>query len=598
LKGGAALEIVGGSGWENGKELGLAREILGAFGISTEGWSVEAVRERLSRLEDEAREQLDRSRRRLDARGPVGEGGDYWSGLGLGGPPASGARFEPANEVLFAEDDDWARSGPWGGQLSSLEDAVSWKPSLDEEQSRVAVEAVPCDRCNWPGRYPWLVGREDGNKPERVRPQPGSIGATKPLLAEYLQPALAGHDRVGIARACVQCGGSGYLEVGDPGGDGEVPSGWNPGPRRRVARVRVSGGADESGAEMAGWSSIDALGRLGGTDTGLHGPAQAAEDEVIPDEALIMVDGAGQLASLAGTVGDERRLVRELLAETGRYVDEGPLALVEPGAPSDVREWVKAQIRDYDENAHWLRPLEERQAEVDQQITGGGRKDARRAELFAKREAAYVVAVLLGYPLERVTAGAPIGEKQLTSMPFLMEIRAGADVYRQEEILGWAAEERSTSWIAHVYGLDVRQVQRILRKPLRDPAVLLGLLRRLEQAPRDVRGFVMRCLHEQMGPRSAALSGYMPFFFGIPTYDYLAGPQPYHSWLTENQLRELAPLLARLRRLRAALTTTNGSERQQSDGQLDPSDPLAHIRPLIPPSNGVLPPPLFALLAT
>jgi hypothetical protein len=580
------------------EELNWLREILGVFGVSTEGWSPGELRQRLRRLEGEAREQLAWNKRRLDARGPVGEGGDYWAGLGLGRPAAAGARFTPTDDLLFVEDDDWARTGPWGTQLGSLEDAVAWITDPDEGEVRVASEAVPCDRCNWDGRYPWLVGREDGNKPERVRPRPGSVGAVKPLLPAYVAPAPGGYDHVGISRTCVQCGGSGYLEIGDPGGDGEVPSGWNPGPRRRAAQVEVAGGGDGFGEETAGWSSIDARGRLGGTDTGMHGPARVAEGEVIPDEALIVVAEAGQLPSPTGTVGDERRLARELLAETHRYVAEGPLALAVPGAPDDVREWVKAQIRDYDENAHWLRPLEERQAEVDQQITGGGRKDPRRARLFAKREAAYIVAVLLGYPLERVAAGTPIGEKQLTSMPLLMTIRAAAEQYRLREILAWAAKERPTSWIAHVFGLDVRQVQRILRKPLRDPAVLLGLLRRLEQAPREVSGFVMRCLHEQMGPRSAALSSYMPFLFGIPTYDHPAEPQPYHSWLTENQLRELAPLLARLQQLRAAMNTTDGSEHQQSDDQLDPSDPLAHIRPLIPPSDGVLPPPLCALLAT
>jgi hypothetical protein len=274
------------------------------------------------------------------------------------------------------------------------------------------------------------------------------------------------------------------------------------------------------------------------------------------------------------------------------------LALVEPGAPEHVRERARAQIRDYDENARWLRPLEERQAEVDQQITGGGRKDERRARLFAKREASYIVAVLLGYRLERVAAGTPIGEKQLTSMPLLMTIRAAAEQYRQREILGWAAEERSTSWIAHVYGLDVRQVQRILKQRLRDPGLLLGLMRRLEQAPPDVSGFVMRCLHEQMGPRSAAISGYLPLFFGIPSYDYPAGPQPYHSWLTENQLLELLPHLAALRRFRAGMGTANSESREASESQLDPADPLAHIRPLIPDRVGVLPPPLFAVLAT
>jgi hypothetical protein len=586
-------------GDEPSKELGRLQAILRAFGVSTEGWSLQAVRDRLEQFEDEARDQLARNKRGLDARGPVSEGGDYWMGLGVGRPPAPGARFTPADEALFVDGDDWARTGPWSTQLGSLEDAVAWKPSPDGDEPRVAIEAMPCDRCNWDGRYPWLVGVEDGNKPARVRPRPGSVGATKPLLPRYLAPAPGGYDHVGITRKCVQCGGSGYLEVDDAGTDGAASWGWNTGPRRRPAQVEVAGGAGDSGEKTGGWSTIDALGRLGGrTDTGLHGPAPLTQGEASFEEALIAADEPAQLSSPGWTLGDERRLAREVLAETTRYVEEGPLALVEPGAPGHVRERVKAQIRDYDENAPWLRPLEERQTEVDQQITGGGRKDERRLRLFAKREASYIVAVLLGYPLERVAAGTPIGEKQLTSMPLLMAIRAAADLYRQREILGWAAEERSTSWIAHVYGLDARQVQRILTQPLRDPAVLLALLGRVEQAPWEVRGFVMRSLHEQMGPRSAAISGYMPLFFGIPSYDYLAGPQPYNSWLTENQLRDLAPLLARLQRFRASMDAADGEEGQRSEVQLDPSDPLAYIRPLIPRGDGVLPPPLLALLAT
>jgi hypothetical protein len=580
------------------EELRRLQEILAAFGVSTEGWSPQAMCTRLEQLEEQAGDQLRSNKRRLDGLGPVGEGGDYWAGFGLGAPPTGEPRFTPADEVLFVENDDWARTGPWSTQLSGLEDAVAWNPSSGEGDRSVAVEAMPCDRCNWPGRYPWLIGREDGNKPERVRPRPGSVGATKPLLPGYLAPTPGGSDRVGTSRACVQCGGGGYLEVGDSGVEGDAPSGWNTGPRRRSVRGQIDGEVVESEDGSTEWSSIDGLGRLGGsTDTGISGLARVIEREPSPDELSIAVDEPAQEAAPAGTLSEERRLVREVLAETGRYVAEGPLALVEPGAPGHVRERVKAQIRDYDENAPWLRPLEERQAEVDQQITGGGRKDERRARLFAKREASYIVAVLLGYPLERVAAGTPIGEKQLTSMPLLMTIRAAADLYQQREILGWAAEERSTSWIAHVYGLDVRQVQRILKQRLTDPSVLLGLVSRLEQAPREVSGFVVRCLHEQMGPRSAAISGYLPIFFGIPTYDYPTEPEPYHSWLTENRLRDLAPLLAAHQRFRASMTAADGEECQATESQLDMSDPLEYVGPLIPRRDGVLPPPLFALLA-
>src|SRR5262249_39747527 len=55
--------------------------------------------------------------------------------------------------VLPAE---WEKEGPWG-------DSLAWL----EEQERPESEE-PCKRCNWKGRYPDLVGLDDGGNPKRV----------------------------------------------------------------------------------------------------------------------------------------------------------------------------------------------------------------------------------------------------------------------------------------------------------------------------------------------------------------------------------------------------------------------------------------------
>jgi hypothetical protein len=88
----------------------------------------------------------------------------------------------PRKPTRAVSEETWATSGPWSSSLSWLGSSVAWSGSGDE--AVVADAPVRCPRCNWAGRFPWLVGVDDGRNLAAVirRADQNSVGARLPTL--------------------------------------------------------------------------------------------------------------------------------------------------------------------------------------------------------------------------------------------------------------------------------------------------------------------------------------------------------------------------------------------------------------------------------
>jgi hypothetical protein len=317
---------------------------------------LEALAERpLSRLSaDQARERLyeeiSRARRELARAGAMarGAGGGEvplhpplplqrspvrgWRRVAL--EPARGAARDRPGYWLWKPPPGWENEGPWGGSLAWL-----------EEQRRPEAEE-PCDRCNWPGRYPELVGLDDGGDPKRIlaRAKGGSTGARR-LLQQGNRPRedlLEGLDWIDHMRAtgdrrCALCGGLGYA----------VPLKRDRYVRLRRSRAKGAGPDDQIVGRLL--EGFDERGRL--RPQWDRSPQASAGWEVEPAVGEDTEFGWG--AEALHLLRDEQALVHRIVAATVIYRARGR-TLVEG-------ERVDAHKRDYEETPATLEPLALRQ---------------------------------------------------------------------------------------------------------------------------------------------------------------------------------------------------------------------------------------------
>jgi hypothetical protein len=473
-------------------------------------------------------------------------------------------------------EETWATSGPWSSSLSWLGSSVAWSGSGDE--AVVADAPVRCPRCNWAGRFPWLVGIDDGRNLAAVirRADPKSVGARRPILPTYegTEP-LDQLDGLGDRR-CAICAGRGYLNHcprvngADPIGCRECLA-WELDRRlRRRPGVNVLGMRELLRVDAHEEEEDDPLGRASRGEDETEIDLSSADDMAEEPASRLLHDGRAEAAAAA------RLLVAALRACGGDLGIESAIA--------------QEHIRDFRTNARHLRPLAERQLLVDLSVRGGGRPDGSRRTLFTRRELALVALFLLGYDAVRIAQGTGLSLTQVQEIEVLKEVRAFVETARDKEIQSLALEISETRRVptralAELFQLSERQVQRIIQAPIDHERnrTVLGFHRRLKQQPPYVVDFVSQAIFHWARP-DIVLGSPRPFLFaGLPVLR--EGRQPYHSWLSRNDHAELRQLI-----------TGEPEPVVDSDGEDDirKQEPVAWF---IPGYGGVLPLGLFALLS-
>jgi hypothetical protein len=332
----------------------------------------------------------------------------------------------------------WANEGPWGGSLAWL-----------EEQERPEPEER-CERCNWRGRYPELVGLDDGANPERilVAATPGSVGARKALLDRYRvgreAPEPIDHMQATGDTRCACCGGRGY----------QVPLSWDPESRRN--RQPAPAAAHDEAPSDSLLQAFNELGQLrpvwdltpGSTDQTEHGAAVGDDDDI----------GGGSRLS---AVEEERALARHVLSSAvlfkkrGRALIEGPR--------------IDALKRDYEQTPAVLEPLPLRQFLADARFAGSGHTDAERRSAFLKRDAVIFELATFGFPLDRIAEAIGLSKKRLYNLPVIKLQSEFLKWNQRYTVLDWSERGYSTQEISYASGVPIHTVQRIIRKG-REPA--------------------------------------------------------------------------------------------------------------------------------
>src|SRR5262249_1750525 len=147
-----------------------------------------------------------------------------------------------------------------------------------------------------------------------------------------------------------------------------------------------------------------------------------------------------------------------------------------------------------------------------------------------------------------------LSRAQLDSLPLLKAARDFVRGMRQRAISSWAVEGFSAERLSVLYGLSKRQVERILAEPF-SPAGdgmrrFLDLIRR---APPRTQEFLYKCILGWSTPGFADAVGNPQPFIGIPRYAYPADPQPYHSWVSSNDLERIFQYAKKTARIQESL---------------------------------------------
>jgi len=310
------------------------------------------------------------------------------------------------------------------------------------------------------------------------------------------------------------------------------------------------------------------------------------DDEAVDWEILLAIpDVASQEAIEPYSRSEDEKAAAAVLEAAARYVRSGVVAI--------TPESVRSMIQDYELTAPLLAPLPERQLLVNLSVRGGGHRDERRAQLFALRELAIVALYLLGYADDRIRTGLDLGRSQVLESALLKQLRTFVRVARAHAIRSLVSELKrfsrrgggqvSLEYVARRFGLSRRQVERILGGSVDrdDIRAAVGFGARLGEQPAEVRAFVQKCLFHWLYPTIAEDED-RPFeFFGIPLQREVG--EPYHSWLHENDLRELALAAERFPSLASQSSPSEGG------GQPEPAW-------FIPGRSGVLPRGLWGVL--
>jgi hypothetical protein len=498
------------------------REILAALDYSVGSLTVEEAEARLGDVMSRAQREVER----VAARAKGDAGGDILM-LGLPFPPLSRSlrTIELASTDLRNGDSVAAgeNEGPWGGSLAWL------------DAQRRPEPADPCDRCNWKGRFPELVGVDDGTNPLRLlaRAKPRSTGASRPFLPRYRSQPID-NMASGGDRRCANCGGTGHLE----------PLAWSHDPRLQGRPVEMVD--EDDGHNPVSRDIFDGLGRLrppvdevGGQRSSLSGELPGAVGE----------DGEFPWGTSAVSVMFDERLAAERLHRAAlRYRNTGRLEI------EGVQ--VEEHKRDYAENANRLEPLPLRQFLADIEFGGGGRKNLKRALAFLKRDAVIFELVQFGFPAQRIAQAVRLSDKQLYSLKAYQAANR-AFVANQKGVIGyWHDRGHSTNEIAQATGVGVIKVRRILREmpepqpsSLQEDPLMESLRLTLLYGP------VLREMGitqvEEGRPARPALDP-EDFVSGIPIDYYTALPpgmplylpssqQPYHTYLASEDDQEGAP---------------------------------------------------------
>jgi hypothetical protein len=551
-------------------------EIL--FDRPPKGLHGEQARARLDEEIERARRQAERVAR--DAKGGVGGDPLMLSGPSLSDQavamgrlrvaalePRKGAPRDRDGYWLWHPPPGWENEGPWG-------DSLAWL----EEQER-PDPARPCERCNWPGRYSWLVGVDDGGDPRRAigRAAPGSTGLRKPLLERYRARGERDDGREPLDhmqatgdRRCALCGGCGYVVVPEPDSESvatpeatlpRLISGYLEERDGRIFTVNVY---EEYVPELARaeWARTEVLdrdreGRF--SRQGVRTRRGGADDESdrLPLES---VDGHGRLRPLwerapEATDADEGEPAVDAEVRWGTealdtFRDEATLARRIVAAAVLFREdartlvegtRVAAHKRDYEETPV-LEPLAIRQFLADATFTGSGRTDSERRWAFQKRDAVIFELMTSGFPIDRISQAVGLSKKRLYSLDVVKTARQAFELNQRGLAARWHERGYSTGEIARASGLGLRTVQRLLEKgtqtaserPLReDPTMkFLGQALTYGQVLAEMQVFP-----EPWPPhRPLTLDEARE---GIPI-DYLHGV-PYHTYVPGEQERFGAP---------------------------------------------------------
>jgi hypothetical protein len=376
-------------------------------------------------------------------------------------------------------------------------------------------------------------------------------------------------------RACVVCRGRGYLTACPKADDGVDAAGcaaclaWS---LERTLRARPS-------------TTVQGLRELVMMARRQPDEHSWAEDEVesVGEPELVGAEDLAEEPDVDPVVGGEAiAAAYRVLAECERFVATGMSA--ESAA-------ARAHIHDYLETAPRLRALHERQLLADLAVRGGGRQDERTRALFRRRELGLIVLFLLGYPTQRISAGVGLSKSQVQDFEVVREVRAFIELARNRRMRELSIDGRAFEGISAVtlegwYGLNVRQVQRILNRPLIDAQrtrLMLAFNRRLVEQHPLILDFVHKAVFFAANPQIGAQEQRPFLFAGLPLPR--TPGEPYHSWLSTNDHADLYRVL--------------GGD--IPDFRLDVEDnratrfgePAAWY---LPGLGGVLPPGLFALL--
>ena len=339
---------------------------------------------------------------------------------------------------LLARSAEWEREGPWGGSLAWLE-----RQSRPEPWER-------CPRCNWPRRFFWLIGRDDGGEPRAClgRASPNSTGARLPLRACYEESAPLGYDRVGRGQVCVLCAGKGFLEP---------RAFWNSGPRLGKRPAVGLEDADDLYDIRIEFGALDDDGRLSSSPSRLHG-------HVEPKEALSDTGSVGDVpawvdAAPSSRASEEVRLFSHILR----------LAFGGDAAARSVDGWEAAESRsDLNEPTPILEPLALRQFLIDVRAREGGRQPAWRERLVRRRDAVIFELFSSGFPVERVGRAVGLKKSQIYDVRGVREVLEVASDNSESLISYWTERGYSTREIAIALGVSARTVQRNKKKLLEE----------------------------------------------------------------------------------------------------------------------------------
>jgi hypothetical protein len=376
-------------------------------------------------------------------------------------------RFEPVKRGpgfrpwgwLYEMPDGWESSGPWGGSLAWL-----------AEQDRPAP-LERCTRCNWFGRFPELIGIDDGRNLQRllVWADPHSTGARFPILSRYRDTggnALDGTDRDAAPidhmdevgdRACALCGGRGYFDSLD----------WGTDPRLRPRSIPVDDLDDPDPRDLL--EVFDDAGRLEPL-----WDREPIEESAVPapalgedTDAVVGSDVGAPGIGIGGVRREEQVLARRVMRAAEVYRRSGRLAIEGAG--------VEALKREYAATPAVLEPLALRQFLADASFDGAGRLDDDRRESFLRRDAVVFELVSAGFPLERIAAAIGLSKTRLYALEATVIARRWFETQQHGLVKHWRSLGYDVADIARASGLPRYTVRRIIRtRDDASPTVSLG----------------------------------------------------------------------------------------------------------------------------